>query len=123
MTSNNASFTATFANLDIETSSAKGIVTTGNGALNITTGTLDTTGHTGIELNGLTTGITFTTITVNTSGASNEAIDIDSLGSGSSVASSTTTLCATGACLTGIDIDNSTGTFIPLSFLDKPRYF
>ena len=79
MTANGAGTTVTFSNIDVYTDGGRAYVTSGGGTLNVTAGTADTTGATGLEMAGVTAGITFTSLTVANTGVGNEGVDFDSL--------------------------------------------
>ena len=110
MTGNNASFTATFADLDIVTSGATGIFGTTNGMLDIDAGTVMTTGAPAVDITGIGFGTTvdLTSVTVVNPGSSTVGIDLNGV-SGNFNVSGTTTIGGTGAgnVGTGILIQNS----------------
>ena len=111
-TGNSATTTATFSNLDIATDSQIGIDATAAGTLNVTTGTLDTTGAgaTAARLNGITAGMNFSSVTVDNIGAANDALDFTNV-AGSFAVTGNTNIGPTGAVGSGIDINGGTANY------------
>jgi hypothetical protein len=111
-TGNSAGITAGFSNLDIATNGQIGINGTTAGSLNITTGALNTTGAgaIGAQLNGITAGITFSSVTVDGIGAGNNALDFTNL-AGTFGVTGNTSIGATGAVGTGININGGTAGY------------
>jgi hypothetical protein len=98
--------TITFADLDIVTSGQLGLRATNGGTVNVTTGTVSSTGAgaTAVELDGITAGMTFGSISADNTGNGVEGIDIDNL-SGSFTVTGATTLGATANLGGGININ------------------
>ena len=136
MTGNNATFAANFANLDIVTSNAVGILGTAGGMLDIDTGTVTTTGESAVDIDGIDFGTTInlTNVTSNGTGMGDPGIDLSNVTGtfnggiaaigtttpnnaigirvmGSSAAIGFTTVNIDNASGDGIEINGSSGSF------------
>jgi hypothetical protein len=108
----NTGATFNFNSLFLTTTNTQALRATGGGTLNLTDSdsTINTTGASGVELNGVTLGasnITFASITVTSPGA-NEGLDLDSITGGTFNVTGTTMI---DNATTGIDINASASTF------------
>ena len=100
-----------FVDLDIFTNGQIGIDAQGGGTVNVTTGQINTTGSgaTGVQLNGITSGMTFTSVTVDDIGSSAEGLDFDNL-SGTFIGG-TISVGGTGMTGRGIDVDDGNAVY------------
>lgn len=96
-----------FANLDIFTDGVLGMMASGGGTVEVSSGQINTIDQQALNLDGITSDISFTSINVTDS--IGPAIDINDLAAGSEFSVNSTTV--NGGTVAGIDVSNSQGTF------------
>lgn len=114
MTGESTGFSLTFADLDVRTRNARGLVKTGDSTLSVTTGTIDATGDfccAGIDLDGGTANVTLTDVNVTNDGVGG-GVELTNVAGTKNFASVqvTTTNGGTGFSASSAGTINVTGT-------------